>query len=210
MKLTDTQMMLLSAASRRDDHGIEVPKRLSGGAAQKVICPLLRNGLAVETPATDTLPVWRRDPEGARFALCVTPAGLDAINVQGDSAEPAKQSVPAPRKPPQQPKRPRASRSTGTKKRVGATTGSKATRRSPAGSKQDRVLKLLGGARGASIATMMQATDWQAHSVRGFLAGVVRKKLKLDLTSEERSGTRFYRITERSAAKGSVRRKPRG
>jgi hypothetical protein len=72
------------------------------------------------------------------------------------------------------------------------------------------VLKLLGGARGASVATMMQATGWQAHSVRGFLAGVVRKKLKLDLTSEERNGTRFYQITERSTAEGNVRRRPRG
>jgi hypothetical protein len=57
VKLTDAQMMLLSAASRRNDHRIELPKRLNGGAAQKAIGQLLRNGLAVKTPATESLPV---------------------------------------------------------------------------------------------------------------------------------------------------------
>jgi hypothetical protein len=41
---------------------------------------------------------------------------------------------------------------------------------------------------------MMKATGWQQHSVRGFLAGVVRKKLKLNLNSKKIDGTRVYRI----------------
>ena len=47
---------------------------------------------------------------------------------------------------------------------------------------------------GATITTIMSATGWQQHSVRGFLAGVVRKKLKLKLRSMKTDGQRIYRI----------------
>ena len=61
--------------------------------------------------------------------------------------------------------------------------------------KHDRVLTLLSRAAGASIAEMMQATDWQQHSVRGFLAGTVKKKLGFKLTSSKAVGeSRRYRI----------------
>ena len=53
---------------------------------------------------------------------------------------------------------------------------------------------MLQSAPGATIAAMMQQTGWQQHSVRGFLAGVVRKKLKLKLNSKKIDGTRVYRI----------------
>ena len=48
---------------------------------------------------------------------------------------------------------------------------------------------------GATIAAMMKATAWQQHSVRGFLAGVVRKRLKLKLGSKKMDGERVYQIT---------------
>ena len=51
--------------------------------------------------------------------------------------------------------------------------------------KQERMLTLLSQPEGASIEEMMQATDWQQHSVRGFLAGTVKKKLGFSLTSVE-------------------------
>ena len=50
---------------------------------------------------------------------------------------------------------------------------------------------------GTTIAAMMKATGWQQHSVRGFLAGVVRKKLKLKLNSKKVDGNRVYRIDGR-------------
>jgi Protein of unknown function (DUF3489) len=54
--------------------------------------------------------------------------------------------------------------------------------------KQERLLTLLSQAEGASIEEMMQATDWQQHSVRGFLAGTVKKKLGFSLTTSKAAG----------------------
>jgi hypothetical protein len=82
-------------------------------------------------------------------------------------------------------------------------------------SKQSRVVAMLRSPAGATIATMMKATGWQQHSVRGFLAGVVRKRLKLKLDSAKVDGTRvyrLYRLARGTASKGATRqpaRRPR-
>jgi hypothetical protein len=70
-------------------------------------------------------------------------------------------------------------------------------------SKQSKVLALLRMIDGTTIETIMQATGWQQHSVRGFLAGVVRKKLKLDLDSQLIDGARRYRIKSAATAGGA-------
>src|SRR5258708_5036386 len=74
------------------------------------------------------------------------------------------------------------------------------------GSKQSRVIAMLQSPAGATIAAMMQATGWQQHSVRGFLAGVVRKRLKLKLGSKKVDGTRVYRVATGDSGKPGARR----
>ena len=62
---------------------------------------------------------------------------------------------------------------------------------------------------GATIAAMMKATGWQQHSVRGFLAGVLRKRLKLKLGSNKVEGTRVYQIAGLESSKPGTRKSKR-
>jgi hypothetical protein len=65
--------------------------------------------------------------------------------------------------------------------------------------KHARIIAMLRAPAGATIAAIMTATEWQPHSVRGFLAGVIRKKLGLNLVSEQTDKGRVYRIKDGKA-----------
>jgi hypothetical protein len=74
--------------------------------------------------------------------------------------------------------------------------------------KQEAVLGMLRRLQGLTIAAIMKAMGWQQHSVRGFLAGLVRKRLKLKLSSNKAGGNRVYHITS-TDGDGPSSRQPR-
>ena len=94
-------------------------------------------------------------------------------------------------------------------KALATTADDPKTKKADPGSKQSRVIAMLQSPTGATIAAMMKATGWQQHSVRGFLAGVVRKRLKLKLGSKKVDGNRVYRIAGGDSGKSGPRQSKR-
>jgi Protein of unknown function (DUF3489) len=93
-----------------------------------------------------------------------------------------------------------ASRKTGKSRMSGRSLPSSSKVAARPETKHARILAMLRAPAGATIAAMMTATEWQPHSVRGFLAGVVRKKLGLNLVAEQTDKGRVYRIRDGKAS----------
>jgi hypothetical protein len=116
-------------------------------------------------------------------------AAADVAVETATAPVPMKRTTKSGRKRPQ-----KASSGTADSKATGSAKPSDAD---PKGNKTELVLKKLRSTKGTTIAAVMEATGWQAHSVRGFLSAVVRKKLGLTLVSEiSKDGVRRYRVAE--------------
>jgi hypothetical protein len=177
-KLTDTQRVILSAASQRTDRlALPLPKSLKGGAVIKVIKPLIEKGLLEEVDANRKLgnPVWRETGDGHAVTLIITDAGLEAIAVEPDTAPQAatrgEETHEAPAAPTEASSQP-------------APATAPRERKTREGTKQALVIEMLRRPEGATIAEIVDATDWLAHTIRGAMAGSLKKKLGLTITSE--------------------------
>lgn len=192
-KLSDTQAIVLSAAARRDGHIVlPLPDSLRGGAAKNVVAALLKRGLIAET-ATDSQTkadaalkrVWRNDEDGRAILLHVTNAGLAAIGIEPDTASSAPTSADA---------------EPGTEAADAAATdpNSAPKARTPrTGTKQAKLIEMLRAEGGATIDEIVVALGWRPHTVRGALAGALKKKLGIAITSEKVEGRgRAYMIAD--------------
>ncbi len=194
-KLSDTQLVILSAAAkRRDGTVLPLPRSLkvNKAAATTVLKTMLKKGLLKERPAAADEAHWRETRDGGRTALAITDAGLQAIGVEvgrktsqqspSTKARPTQRSRRAERKP----------------------CVAKPNRRiSPAvvrpGTKQALLIDLLKRKKGATIEKIVEATGWQAHSLRAAITRMRQHGFRIERVRED--GVSRYRIAkDRKAA----------
>ena len=191
-RLSDTQLVILSNAAKRDGVVLPLPKslKINEGAVATVLKSLIGRGLIQERAAVRDEPAWREDKDGTRLTLVLSDDGFDAIGV-GQAPPRAYGSGAAARR--------------SNAKRV--TAPSPAHTNSPetsapaarSGSKQALLIDLLKRKGGATIDEAVAATGWQRHTVRGVISGALKKKLGLTVVSASVDGRgRVYQIAERS------------
>ncbi len=179
-KLSDSQLVILSAAARRKDGTVlPLPRSLkvNKAAATTVLKSLLTKGLVAERAAAADEAHWRQTRDGGRTALAITDTGLRAIGVEVDRKT-SKQSSSTKAQPKQRSRRAEPKPS-GAKPKGRASTPAVRS-----GTKHALMIDLLKRKKGATIEEIVEATGWQAHSVRGAISGALKKKLGLAVTSE--------------------------
>ena len=186
-QLSDTQSLILSAAAQRPERiALPLPESLRGGAAAKVVGAMIAKGFLQEVSADlrKGEPVWRETGDGHGTTLVATDAGLAAVGIEPEDANTAPVGeTDAPTEGP------------ATDTPTETETAPKA--RTPReGTKQATLIAMLRAPEGATIEEIMAATGWQSHTVRGAMAGALKKKLGLEVTSEKAEGRgRVYRLT---------------
>jgi hypothetical protein len=180
-QLSNTQALILSAASQRDGHiALPLPAHLRGGAATKVVQTLITKGFLEEVDADlrKGEPVWRETGDGHGVTLVATDAGLATIGVEVESAvaEPINEAVPKTCTPTEPVPKARTVRE---------------------GTKQAQLIAMLSAPDGATIAEIATALAWAPHTCRGALSGALKKRLGLTITSQtDAQRGRVYRIED--------------
>ena len=167
-KLTETQTIILSAGAQRPENiALPLPKGLAGAAAKMVVTKMIERGWLEEVDADIRKgePLWRETGDGHGTTLVVTDAGLLAIGIEPVVA----QTMAAGRK-------------------HAADTPAKKQPTPRAGTKQAMLIMLLQTPEGATIPEIVAATGWLAHTARGMISGVLKKKLGLSVITEKVSG----------------------
>ena len=196
IKLSDTQLVMLSAAAQRDDRCLTPPEKLKGGVAHKLAVKLLAAGLVTEVKAKAGTPVWRRDEQNGRsYALKLTAAGTRAIAVDPERGEEPTGDEPGPgieldRSP--------------TLAQAGRTASGLFAEVSPhrlaslraprAGTKLAEAVEMLRATEGATITELSEAMGWLQHSTRAVLTGLRKRGYVLTLNRSDELRGSAYRI----------------
>ena len=187
VKLTDAQLVMMSAAAERKNRCLSAPATIKGAALSKVGVKLAKLGLAREIGAKAGAPIWRRDGAGQGYALKLTAAGLKAIAIDAgsqDTIEPSEAAQPE------------------AKNVAGPNEGGHSARVVPRdGSKLALVIEHLQRADGATIADLTQATGWLPHTTRAALTGL-RKRGYAVIRERIGAGDSVYRISDAPAYMG--------
>ncbi len=179
MPLSDTHLVLLSAAAQRDDKLLVRPDKLGPKAADKLAVRFEAAGLVEAIAVTAQQPHWRVGPDDQTIGLRIVKAGLETLGIEPDPVEPqppyettALAQEPAPNAKP------------------------------PRGGKRALLVALLQREEGASVEAIMGATGWLAHSTRAALTELRKSGHQL-VSSKDDGNQTIYRLTEPSTADGS-------
>jgi hypothetical protein len=172
---SDTQSLILSrAATRPGNLALPLPEGLVGAAAKMVVGKMIARGWLEEVEANLRRgePMWRETGDGHGTTLIATEAGLEAIGIEPlvASAVASARKAKAKAEP--------APYDTDTAKPVAIR----------AGTKKAQIIAMLQRPEGATIAEMVEATGWLAHTVRGSISGALKKKLGLPIAAEKVEG----------------------
>lgn len=189
-RLSDSQLVVLTAACQRPDLCVfPITAKLKGNAAGNVLKSLLKKDLIkeVRTKSGDDT-VWRHDEQHGRMTLVATKSAFAALGIDAREADDSKPEAAA--EGPVSPKTKSNKHSKTPKTEKPKPSGPRE------GSKQAQLIAMLRRAKGATIDEIAEALSWQPHTVRGAIAGALKKKLGLDVASEkdEKRG-RIYRIS---------------
>lgn len=182
-KLSDTQLVVLSAACQRWDRSVyPLTAKISGAAAVKVLGSLITKGFLEEVEAKRDGTLWREDKKRGRLTLRAAPAAFKALGI--DEAPPGEEAGAASLA--QGEPEPVSAKDSGT------TPKSRGARE---GSKQAKLIEMLKSPEGATIGEIAASLAWQPHTVRGAIAHALKKKLGLEVDSEKvEPRGRIYRI----------------
>jgi hypothetical protein len=189
VKLTDVQLVMMSAAGQRDDRCLAAPDTMKGAALSKVSAKLIKLGLVREIRAKAGMPVWGRDDAGQSYALKLTAGGLNAIAVE-EAAEQAIEPIEAP-----EPRPLSEATIVSDPDNVGEQSETLTPR---AGSKLARVIKLPQRSDGATIPMLTEAKGWLPHTTRAALTGL-RKRGYAVVRARVGVGDSVYRIAGAAA-----------
>jgi hypothetical protein len=185
---SDTQSLILSrAATRPGNLALPLPEGLVGAAAKMVVGKMIARGWLEEVEANlrRAEPMWRETGDGHGTTLIATEAGLEAIGIEPVVAS----TVASVRRARPKPEPVQIACDTDTAKPVAIR----------AGTKQAQIIAMLQRPEGATVAEMVEATGWLAHTVRGCISGALKKKLGLPIAAEKVEGRgTVYRLPEGS------------